>query len=94
MTAVLRSLLSNMVEPRYLGTMNSLVGILEMIGLMIGAPALFASFRLGFELSGDWIGLPFTCAAVMIALSTSIVFFLPVRASKGHADSLSAEDES
>ncbi|KAI1869194.1 uncharacterized protein JN550_005824 [Neoarthrinium moseri] len=94
MTAVLRSLLSNMVEPRHLGTMNSLLGILEMIALMLGAPALFSSFRLGLELSGDWIGLPFICAAAMIAFSTIIVFVLPVRASKGHVDLLSTEDES
>lgn len=78
MTPVLRSLLSNMVEPRYLGTMNSLLGILEMIGLMVGAPALFASFRRGFEIGGDLIGLPFICAAAMIALSTCIVWLLPV----------------
>lgn len=85
---MLRSLLSNMVDPRHLGTMNSLLGILEMIGLMIGAPALFASLRHGFELGGDWIGLPFICAAAMIALSTGIVFILPVRTNKSHASDL------
>lgn len=84
MTAVLRSLLSNMVEPRYLGTMNSLLGILEMVGLMIAAPSLFVSLRYGFELGGDWIGLPFICAAAMISLSTAMVFLLPISGGKTH----------
>ncbi|ETS73557.1 hypothetical protein PFICI_14503 [Pestalotiopsis fici W106-1] len=84
MTAVLRSLLSNMVEHRYLGTMNSLLGILEMLGLMAGAPALFSSLRRGFELGGDLIGLPFICAAAMIALSTCVIWLLPVRDGKEH----------
>ncbi|KAF3024910.1 hypothetical protein E8E14_012854 [Neopestalotiopsis sp. 37M] len=92
MTAVLRSLLSNMVEHRHLGTMNSLLGILEMLGLMAGAPALFSSLRRGFEIGGDLIGLPFLCAAAMIALSTCIVWLLPVGEKKEDDEELCNEN--
>src|SRR6187399_3735058 len=79
MAAVIRSLLSGMVEPHYLGTLNSLIGVLEMVGLMAAAPTLFQSLRYGLELGGAWIGLPFFCAAGMISLSSAIVWFLPIR---------------
>ncbi|KAK6073234.1 MFS transporter [Seiridium cupressi] len=83
MPPVIRSLLSDIVEPRSLGTMNSLVGILEMLGLMISAPTLFGCLRLGFELGGNWIGLPFMCAAAMITISITIVWFSPIKEQKG-----------
>lgn len=86
MTAVLRSLLSNMVEPRHLGTMYSLLSLLEMVGLMIGSPALFASLRIGFETGGQWVGLPFTCAAAMIATSTVTIWLLPFKEKEGQPD--------
>jgi hypothetical protein len=82
---MIRSLLSDIVDPRFLGTMNSLVGILEMVGLMIAAPSLFGCLRLGFELGGNWIGLPFVCAACLLAVSTLIVFFLPIHENKRQA---------
>ncbi|KAH8194534.1 hypothetical protein TruAng_011297 [Truncatella angustata] len=93
MTAVIRSLLSSMVESRHMGTLNSLIGVLEMVGLMVAAPALFGSLRLGFEIGGNWIGLPFMLAAAMISVSTAIVWFLPIGekerpASSSHEDAV------
>ncbi|KAH8896378.1 MFS general substrate transporter [Thozetella sp. PMI_491] len=79
MPAVIRSLLSGMVEPDHLGALNSVIGVLEMVGLMLAAPSLFQSLRLGFELGGAWIGLPFFCAAGMISVSTAIIWFFPDR---------------
>jgi hypothetical protein len=72
--------------------MNSLLGILEMLGLMAGAPALFSSLRRGFEIGGDLIGLPFLCAAAMIALSTCIVWLLPVGEKKEDDEELCTEN--
>ncbi|KAK9414727.1 putative Major facilitator superfamily domain-containing protein [Seiridium unicorne] len=79
MLGVLRSLLSSMVAPRHMGTLNSLTTVLEMVGLMVAGPSLFWSLRLGFEWGGIWNGLPFFCAAVMLCVSTAVVSFLPIR---------------
>jgi hypothetical protein len=79
MAAVIHSLLSSLVEPHHFGTLNSLIGVLEMVGLMVAAPSLFQSLRLGLELGGAWIGLPFFIAAGMISVSTGIIWFFPVR---------------
>ncbi|KAK9777815.1 putative Major facilitator superfamily domain-containing protein [Seiridium cardinale] len=79
MLGVLRSLLSSMVEPRHMGTLNSLIAVLEMVGLMIAGPSLFWSLRLGIEWGGGWSGLPFFCAAAMLSVSTAVVSFLPIR---------------
>jgi MFS family permease len=87
MPAVLRSLLSSMVEPRHMGTLNSLIGVLEMLGLMIAAPVLFGSLSLGFEWGGAWTGLPFICAAAIISVATAIIWFLPIRGQEDPAGS-------
>ncbi|KAK1754313.1 major facilitator superfamily domain-containing protein [Echria macrotheca] len=79
MAAVIRSLLSSLVEPHHFGTLNSLIGVLEMVGLMVAAPSLFQSLKLGLEMGGAWIGLPFFIAAGMISVSTFIIWFFPVR---------------
>jgi len=79
MAGTIRSLLSMQVEPHHMGTLNSLVGVVELLGVMIFAPAFYGSLRKGLELGGGWIGLPFMSAAFMLSISTGIVFFCSVR---------------
>ena len=71
---LLRSLLNGLVEPHHVGVMNTLVGFIDTIGLMVFSPLLSQALRSGLNLGGVWIGLPFMCAAVMFTMSTAIVF--------------------
>lgn len=70
---VLRSLLAAIVEPHHRGTMFNTVGILESIGAVVAGPLLAASFRLGLELNGVWVGLPFLAAAGLFSIAITIL---------------------
>lgn len=72
--SVVRSLANALVEEHHVGIVNSLIGFMEMVGLMIAGPVLSQSLRLGFELGGPWVGLPFLCASFLCAVSTAIVW--------------------
>ena len=80
MSSVLRSLLNSLVESRHLGRLNAIVGIMEMASLLIAAPTLSQSLRVGLEMGGGWVGLPFLCAAAIMAISTVVVWIVRVEA--------------
>lgn len=88
MGSVIRSLLNNLVDPHHIGVLNSVIGVVEMLSIMIAAPTIFQSLRLGLNLGGLWIGLPFMWAAAIISISTGIVWLIRLPASgKGSASS-------
>ncbi|KAK5656383.1 hypothetical protein OQA88_4764 [Cercophora sp. LCS_1] len=74
MSGFIRSLLNALVEEHHIGTLNSLIGLMEMAGIAVAGPLLGASFSLGVELGGPFIGLPFVVAAVFTGLATGILF--------------------
>lgn len=78
MSSVLRSLLNSLIEPRHLGRLNAVVGIMEMASLLIAGPTLSQSLRVGLEMRGGWVGLPFLCAAAIMAVSTVVVWVVRV----------------
>lgn len=70
---LLRSLLNALVEPHHVGLLNTIVGFLETLGIMIAAPIFSWGLETGIELGGGWIGLPFAAATVITCVSTAIV---------------------
>ncbi|KAK4171556.1 major facilitator superfamily domain-containing protein [Triangularia setosa] len=82
-TSVIRSLLNSLVEEHHVGTVNTLIGFMENVGMMAAGPLLAKSLSLGLELGGVWVGLPFVTAGLFIATSTAIlwIFRLPRRPS-------------
>jgi len=57
--ALVRSLLTSLVEPHHVGTLYNMIAVTEMVGFLFAGPLLSLSFRKGLELGGMWIGLPF-----------------------------------
>jgi hypothetical protein len=74
MTALIRSLTNALVEEHHIGVLNSLIGFMEMAGLMVAGPILAKTLGLGFEWGGLWMGLPFMFSALLFAFSTAIVW--------------------
>jgi len=72
--AVLRSLLNSFVESHHQAILNSLLGLLEYVGIMVASPLLFAALDKGNQLGGIWTGLPFFAATIALAAATAIVF--------------------
>ncbi|KAK4236022.1 major facilitator superfamily domain-containing protein [Achaetomium macrosporum] len=74
MTALIRSLLNALVEEHHVGTVNSLVGFMEMVGGTAAGPLLAASLRAGLDLGGAWIGLPFITSGSFFIVSVTILW--------------------
>ena len=72
--AVVRSLLNAFVEPHHQAILNSLLALLQNVGLMVAGPVFFEGLRIGINLGGGWIGLPFVMAAACGGVATAIVF--------------------
>lgn len=81
LSSLVRSLANALVEEHHVGILNSLVGFLEMVGVMIAGPLLAKAMKLGLQWKGPWIGLPFMVSAFLFGLSTLILwaFRIPKR---------------
>ncbi|GAB1311559.1 hypothetical protein MFIFM68171_01769 [Madurella fahalii] len=73
-SSLVRSLLNALVEERHVGTVNTLVGLMEMVGLAVAGPLLAKSLSVGLNLGGPWIGLPFITAGLFFMISTTILW--------------------
>ncbi len=66
----LRSLAISLIEAEYVARLNTLIGIFDTVGLMVGSPLLAVLFTRGLEVGGLWVGLPFFFCAGIVALLT------------------------
>lgn len=74
MSALIRSMLNALVEEHHVGTVNSLIGFMEMVGMTMAGPLLAESLKAGLYLGGAWIGLPFVVATLLFVVSTTILW--------------------
>lgn len=54
--------------------LNTVVGILEAMGIMVGSPVFSWGFRKGMEMGGGWVGLPFAAGTVITAGAAVVVW--------------------
>jgi hypothetical protein len=76
MAALVRSLINALVEQHHVGTVNSLIGFMEMVGLTVAGPLLAKSLSVGLNLGGAWVGLPFITAGLFFIVSTAILWMI------------------
>jgi hypothetical protein len=69
-----RALMNAIVEPHTIATLNTCVSVLEMICMLIAAPALSALLRAGINIGGMWAGLPYVAASLAAVGACVIVF--------------------
>ncbi|KAK4156780.1 major facilitator superfamily domain-containing protein [Chaetomidium leptoderma] len=74
MSSLIRSLLNALVEEHHVGTVNSLVGFMETVGMTMAGPLLAKSLSIGLNLGGAWIGLPFITAGLFFIVATAILW--------------------
>lgn len=76
-----RSLLNALVEEHFVGTLNAIIGLLEMAGTMGAGPLMAWLLKVGFQWGGAWIGLPYVFAAFLFTIAFAFVmaFRLPQR---------------
>lgn len=72
--AFLRSFLTNLGGKSEVARLNSIIGVFDTLGLMVGSPLLASLFSRGIEMKGFWFGLPFLfrgfiVSAIVLCLS-------------------------
>lgn len=70
---LVRSLLASTVEKNHIGTMYTVIGTLETVGILISGPLLAMTFRIGMEGGGGWLGLPYIVAGFLLLLAAFTV---------------------
>lgn len=63
--SALRSLATELVPSSQIGLLNMSIALSQNVGGMIAGPSLAAAFKLGVELSGMWMGLPYMVAVAL-----------------------------
>jgi hypothetical protein len=77
LTLFLRSLMTSLVEEHHIARLNTLVGVVDTMGFMIGSPFLAWAFGEGLALGGWRTGLPFLICAG--ALGVVAIFLASIR---------------
>ncbi|CCC07670.1 unnamed protein product [Sordaria macrospora k-hell] len=81
--STLRSLLNALVDEEHMGLVNSVVGWLEMVGIMVAGPVLAEGMSEGLRRGGGWVGLPFWIAGGLLAGASGLVWAVRVGEGKG-----------
>ncbi|KAK3497675.1 major facilitator superfamily domain-containing protein [Neurospora hispaniola] len=72
--STLRSLLNALVDEEHMGLLNSVVGWLEMVGIMVAGPVLAEGMSEGLRKGGGWVGLPFWMAGGLLTGASGLVW--------------------
>lgn len=74
-----RALLSAVVEPHTLGTLNTTISTVESLMGLVSAPAVGWLFSKGLDLGGMWMGMPYmvTAALCVGVLAATFAFRIP-----------------
>ncbi len=93
LNSLIRSLANALVEEHHVGILNTLIGLMDQLALVIAGPLLSMTLSAGFDMGGIWVGLPFFCSALMFCVATAVTFLFRMPARKGDDAEGLIEDE-
>lgn len=73
-SALARALLSAVVEPHTIATLNTTISLLDMVMGLVAGPAMGWLLSKGMELGGAWQGLPFMVVTGLTVIVTALLF--------------------
>lgn len=73
-SATVRSLVTSLVSPTHVATLNTAVGVMLALGGVIAGPMLALTFKAGLNAGHRWIGLPWWFVAALLAMSAIAVY--------------------
>ncbi|MCJ1310721.1 hypothetical protein MMC25_004387 [Agyrium rufum] len=90
--AALRSVLTSLVEAKYLTLLYTTLAVVDTVSMMLSGPMLTNLLRAGIKLGGTWMGLPFLIMSVFYLVMVIPVVFL-VKAGRTKEDIQSTDEE-
>ena len=91
--SLVRSMLTNMVEPNEVGRLFTAASIVSTVGSLIAAPTITGLFNAGLGWGGVWIGLPYmVCAFCNVVITVGMLGLdlhrkeMVVEEGEGHVD--------
>ena len=73
---LVRSIGTSLVQPDEIARLYAAMGLLEGLGSLISGPLIAATFGVGLELGGVWLGLPFLVAASLTAITAFLIWII------------------
>jgi MFS family permease len=86
--SLVRSLLSALVGSHHQAMMNSALGVLQYLGIMVASPILYGALDEGIQRGGMWLGLPFFIATITSIVSTTIVMLFRMPSNGSRTDTV------
>ncbi|OAQ97610.1 hypothetical protein LLEC1_04226 [Akanthomyces lecanii] len=90
-----RATVSHYVHASFTSRLYALIGMVEVLGTFIGAPALAYFFNLGLEKKGLYTGLPYFYVALLSSIGLAALMFVtppPQKATSGGVTPMSGEE--
>jgi MFS family permease len=78
LSALCRALLNAVIEPHTLATLNTTIGLVEMLMALWSGPAMGWLLSKGMKLQGIWQGLPFLALSFCTMGVSAAVFFFKI----------------
>lgn len=72
--AALQSVLATVAGEEKLAVVFSIVGWMENVGYLLAGPGMAWAYKIGLELGGAWLGLPFYLSGVLTSAVAVILF--------------------
>lgn len=72
--SLVRAILSSVVEPHTIGTLNTVLGTMESLMGVFSSPTFGWLLSRGIEIGGFWMGLSFMVASIFGLITIGFVF--------------------
>jgi hypothetical protein len=76
--AALRSILTELVDQTHVALVMTALGMFLTISEMVAGPLTAEMFKVGMDLGGLWVGMPYISSAMLLLVGTAIVTFAPI----------------
>lgn len=90
---LLRSFIASLVSSHEVARVNSIMAIVDSIGLIVGNPLLARLFKTGLSLGGVWVGLPFFFVGIISTLAAVVFILVQLRNGEGEDDVTDGEED-
>lgn len=76
--AALSGIVTQLVDQTHIALVMTVLSMFFTISEMVAGPLMAQMFRVGMDLGGAWIGMPYIASAAILSVGTVLVIFAPI----------------